>query len=51
MGNGGSCWEGNLAVPHELKAVLFDPDIPLLGITMDVIAKAHEDVCTKLFII
>lgn len=50
-GNGGSCWEGNLEVPHGLKAVLFDPDIPLLGITMDVIATAHEDVCTKLFVI
>lgn len=48
---GTAVWEGNLVVPHCLKPVLSDPEIPLLGISMDVLEKVREDICTKLLVI
>ena len=38
---GAAVWEGNLAVPHSLKLGLFDPKIPLLGISTVVQVKIH----------
>lgn len=31
------------------KLVLFDPEIPLLGISAVVLAKGRKDICTKVF--